>query len=519
MFLSIVLSLHLFLFAGIADTSHHDLYIGSYTKGGNPGIEVMEVNGDYSSVKPTYTIAQKDASYLTVTPDMKFLYAVSEQAGANGALSAFRSNAGGKFELLNSVPTVGGAPCFVAYREASKTLYTANYTGGSLTVFKTENGRLLPASQHIVYKGSSINKSRQEAPHAHNIVIAPDQNHLYVVDLGTDQIHQHRIFADGTVEEKAVPIPVKAGNGPRHMVFDKSGAHAYLINEMSGTVDVFTVQDGKFSLQQSLAADTAKAAVKGSADIHISPGGKWLLTSNRVTSNQLTVFSILADGSLQKHQHQEVGRHPRNFTFDPSGKYVLVASKDENRVQVFSFNEEDGSLSDTHRDIAVQSPVCLVFNPFAKEVDPEERIKSLNIQLIPPVAPIANYVKYVQTGNLVYLSGHGPDKPGGGQIYGKIGRDLTVEEGQAAARLTGISLISTLKGYIGDLNRVKRIVKVLGLVNSAEGFSQQPMVMNGFSNLMVEVFGDRGRHARSAVGVNALPNNIAVEIEMIVELK
>jgi enamine deaminase RidA (YjgF/YER057c/UK114 family) len=339
------------------------------------------------------------------------------------------------------------------------------------------------------------------------------------VDLGTDQIHQHRIFADGTVEEKAVPIPVKAGNGPRHMVFDKSGAHAYLINEMSGTVDVFTVQDGKFSLQQSLAADTAKAAVKGSADIHISPGGKWLLTSNRVTSNQLTVFSILADGSLQKHQHQEVGRHPRNFTFDPSGKYVLVASKDENRVQVFSFNEEDGSLSDTHRDIAVQSPVCLVFNPFAKEVDPEERIKSLNIQLIPPVAPIANYVKYVQTGNLVYLSGHGPDKPGGGQIYGKIGRDLTVEEGQAAARLTGISLISTLKGYIGDLNRVKRIVKVLGLVNSAEGFSQQPMVMNGFSNLMVEVFGDRGRHARSAVGVNALPNNIAVEIEMIVELK
>ena len=176
MFLSIVLSLHLFLVAGVADTSHHDLYIGSYTKGGNPGIEVMDANADFSSVRPSYTIAQKDASYLAVTPDMKFMYAVSEQAGANGALSAFRSNAGGKFELLNSVPTVGGAPCFVAYREASKTLYTANYTGGSLTVFKTDNGRLLPAAQHIVYKGSSINKSRQEAPHAHNIVIDREEH-------------------------------------------------------------------------------------------------------------------------------------------------------------------------------------------------------------------------------------------------------------------------------------------------------------------------------------------------------
>jgi enamine deaminase RidA (YjgF/YER057c/UK114 family) len=122
-------------------------------------------------------------------------------------------------------------------------------------------------------------------------------------------------------------------------------------------------------------------------------------------------------------------------------------------------------------------------------------------------------------GNTVYLSGHGPDKPEGGQVFGKLGKDLTVEQGQAAARLTGISLISTLKGYIGDLNRVKRIVKVVGLVNCTPEFAQQPQVMNGCSNLMVEVFGDRGRHARTSVGVNALPNNIAVEIEMIVELK
>jgi enamine deaminase RidA (YjgF/YER057c/UK114 family) len=117
------------------------------------------------------------------------------------------------------------------------------------------------------------------------------------------------------------------------------------------------------------------------------------------------------------------------------------------------------------------------------------------------------------------LSGHGPDKPGGGQVFGKVGKDLTLEEGAAAARLTGISLVSTLKGYIGDLNKVKRVVKLVGFVNCESNFTQQPMVINGCSNLMVEIFGERGKHARTSVGTNALPNNIPVEIEMIIELK
>ncbi|MEY2647711.1 MAG: hypothetical protein RL282_424, partial [Bacteroidota bacterium] len=102
---------------------------------------------------------------------------------------------------------------------------------------------------------------------------------------------------------------------------------------------------------------------------------------------------------------------------------------------------------------------------------------------------------------------------------GKVGKELTLEEGQAAARLAGISLLSTLKGQIGDLNQVKRIIKIVGLVNCESGFAQQPQVMNGCSNLMVEVFGERGRHVRTSVGTNALPNNMAVEIEMVVELK
>ncbi len=150
--------------------------------------------------------------------------------------------------------------------------------------------------------------------------------------------------------------------------------------------------------------------------------------------------------------------------------------------------------------------------------DVEAKLKELNIQL-PVSAPYTgSIVKAVRTGNFVYLSGHGPDKPGGGQITGKVGGDLSVEQGQEAARLTGIALLASLKAEIGDLNKVKKVVKVLGLVNCPPTFTQQPAVMNGFSDMIVSIFGERGRHARSAVGVAGLPNDIAVEIEMIVEV-
>ena len=158
---------------------------------------------------------------------------------------------------------------------------------------------------------------------------------------------------------------------------------------------------------------------------------------------------------------------------------------------------------------------CLIAQ--AQSVD--EKIKELGLQLPAVTKPAANYVKYVRTGNLIFLSGHGPeDKTKGGYITGKVGKELGIEEGYAAARLTGISLLSTLKAAVGDLSKVKRIVKVLGMVNGTENFTDQPKVINGFSDLMVAVFGDAGKHARSAVGMASLPMNMAVEIEMVVEV-
>ena len=150
----------------------------------------------------------------------------------------------------------------------------------------------------------------------------------------------------------------------------------------------------------------------------------------------------------------------------------------------------------------------------------EAKIKELGIALPPPPKPGGNYVPGVRVGNLLFLSGHGPMRVDGQPaVRGKVGRDLSTDDGYKVAREVGVNLLGTARTLLGSLDKVRRIVKVLGMVNSAEGFGDQPKVINGFSDLMVEVFGENGRHARSAVGMAELPSGIPVEIEMILEVE
>jgi enamine deaminase RidA (YjgF/YER057c/UK114 family) len=151
--------------------------------------------------------------------------------------------------------------------------------------------------------------------------------------------------------------------------------------------------------------------------------------------------------------------------------------------------------------------------------DPEGKLKELGIVLPPAPEPVANYVNGVRTGNLIFLAGKGPRYADGREITGKLGQNVSIEEGYEGARLTAINQLAVLKEMLGDLRKVKRIVKVLGMVNSDPLFIDQPKVINGFSDLMVEVFGERGKHARAAVGVATLPRGQAVEIEVIVEVE
>lgn len=158
------------------------------------------------------------------------------------------------------------------------------------------------------------------------------------------------------------------------------------------------------------------------------------------------------------------------------------------------------------------------FSICASAQDAEKKLKDLKIELLKPAAPIGTYTKAVRVGNLIFLSGHGPLKADGSYMTGKVGKDATLEQAFMAARQTAISMLSTLKAEVGDLNKVKRVVKVFGMVNCTEDFTDQPKVMNGFSDLIVSVYGEKGIHARSAVGVISLPGNMMVEVEMIVEV-
>lgn len=150
--------------------------------------------------------------------------------------------------------------------------------------------------------------------------------------------------------------------------------------------------------------------------------------------------------------------------------------------------------------------------------NPEARLTELGITLPTPPQPVANYVNGVQAGKLIFLAGKGPKYPDGRELRGKVGKEVSIEEGYDGARMTAINQMAVLKQMLGDLSKVKRVVKVLGMVNCDPDFVEQPKVINGFSDLIVDVFGERGKHARAAVGMASLPRGQSVEIEMIVEI-
>ncbi|KAF4036372.1 YjgF/chorismate mutase-like putative endoribonuclease [Phytophthora infestans] len=154
-----------------------------------------------------------------------------------------------------------------------------------------------------------------------------------------------------------------------------------------------------------------------------------------------------------------------------------------------------------------------------RNVHIERKIEELGYTLPTVAEPKGNYRTSVRSGNTIYMAGHLPQPAGGDLILGKVGKDLTPEQGYEAAHYVALSLMATLKQEVGDLDKIKRVVKLVGFVNCVDGFTQQPAVINGASDTIGKVFGDKGIHARSAVGTNALPLNVAVEVEAVVEIE
>jgi 6-phosphogluconolactonase (cycloisomerase 2 family) len=333
------------------------LLVGSYTQQGNAGIELI----DPKSGKSLEQINVPQASYQYLSADRQTLFSVSEQVGNKGAVYSFKKNKAGKWEQINQQLTEGDAPCHINFRKKSQTLYTANYMGGSVSVFQTKKGMIAPLAQKIEFAGRG-KFPQQTTPHAHMVVLSQDEQDIHISDLGADRIYHYRLSPDGLIEGKLNYTQFPEGTGPRHFVFSADEKFVYVVGELSGTVDVYHIQGGNWTPVQRETIDFSKGeGPKASADIHISPNGKWLIASNRITQNSLIVFKIDRSGKLIFSREVAVGKVPRNFQFDASGKKLFVACKDENRIQQFSFNPATGEVSDLNDDIQIKSPVALLY--------------------------------------------------------------------------------------------------------------------------------------------------------------
>ncbi len=354
------------------ETMGGDLFLlaGTYTsKEGSKGIYLYRFNIDTGNSDSISMVEVDNPSYLTLSPDERFIYTVSENNESGSAVHAFSlDKRSGKMELLNSHPVNSSGPCYITIDSKGRNVHTANYGGGTITSFQVkEDGTLTPAVSMIAFKGSGPDPIRQERPHLHSVRYSPDGQYLFAADLGSDRLYRLSVNdtpfegQPGLLENSLKEFVTPAGTGPRHFDFHPDGGrYFYLLGELSGEVIVFDYAFGELTQKQIIAADSTGA--RGSADIHVSPDGRFLYASNRLQADGIAIFSIDPDeGTLTRTGYQLTAKHPRNFVITPNGKFLLVAGRDDNKIQVFRIDTETGLLTDTHQDIPVSKPVCLKF--------------------------------------------------------------------------------------------------------------------------------------------------------------
>lgn len=351
------------------------LLVGTYTDGGaNDGIYVYRFNpnkGEATFVSKTSGV--QNPSWLCISKDGKFVYAVNENGNDKpGEVSAFAfDKKKGELTFLNKQPTDGFAPCHINIDASGKNVITANYAGGNITVFKTNaDGSLLPYVQLVGHEGYGVNVQRQEMPHPHEVVFSPDEKYVFSPDLGTDRLYQYN-FNGSDPKNVLMPandpgyVTIDDGFGPRHFTFSPDGKTAYLLNELAGNIIVFSYADGKFTPKQTIASTTAgNKNDRGSAEIVISPNGKFLYTSNRGAANDISLYKVQTDGTLLENGKQAVGVNPRAVMVDPTGRFFLAASQNANTIQLFTINKNYGLLENGSTLISdVQKPVCMKMTP------------------------------------------------------------------------------------------------------------------------------------------------------------
>jgi 6-phosphogluconolactonase len=344
------------------------LFVGTYTSGASKGIYVYRFNPSTGNVSLASTIAAENPSYLALSPDGNNLYSVNENGGDKpGGVSSFAfDKSTGNLRLLNMQPSAGDHPCYISVDEKKQHVVAGNYSGGSLSIFPVAgNGSLEPASQIIVHAGKGADPKRQEKAHVHAVIFSPDQNRLFVPDLGLDKVLAYDYNPKATKPLNEMPeqhIKTSPGSGPRHLVFHPTRPFAYLVEELTGTVSAYRYDNGRLVFLQRLSSFAkGHKGEKGSADLHVSPDGRHLYVSNRGKVNNLAIFLIESSiGTLRLKGFQSTGGlTPRNFIIDPTGNFLLVANQNSNNITVFKRNSSSGMLTRLKNAIEVPNPVCL----------------------------------------------------------------------------------------------------------------------------------------------------------------
>lgn len=337
------------------------LLVGSYSPADSAGIKVYSFDMDSASATKISELSGiSNPSYQTVSADGEMIYSVSEDNGNfSGACAISFDRDNGKMDIINISSTEGGAPCYISVSPDGRYVVTANYLGGNITVFPLDSTGKLLNPQPINFGGNGPVSDRQDQPHLHCISFTPDSRFLLATDLGTDRIHKFATCSDSLLNQASMTdIELLPGSGPRHIVWDAPGKHAYLVNELSGAVTVFDYDGTNLVARQYIQADTT--GVMGSADIHISNDGRFLYASNRLKNDGIAIFTINQDdGMLSEAGYQITGPHPRNFIITPDDRFLLVACRDSDTIEIYSRDSETGLLSPTNKSIRTSKPVSL----------------------------------------------------------------------------------------------------------------------------------------------------------------
>ena len=339
--------------AGCGRVERDIIVCGTYTGSGSYGVYSLAFDEQTGNIEFVDSVSAENPSYLAFSADNKFVYAVRESGDRSGVYSISFDSGTGKFGDVCLCDEVGADPCYVT--RLGDSFATADYSGGSVSFFAADDSGALERITFTQFYGHGQDSIRQKSPHIHCVMPSPDGKVWVVSDLGKDKLY---IYKD---KESVLPdsLSLEPDFGPRHIAFTPDSRYCYVLGELSGDIVAMNFDGDALVPFQTVMCDSLNA--RASADIHVSADGKFLYASNRRQGDGIRVYRIGDDGRLANVEYEPTGKHPRNFVITPSGNYVLVAARDDNRVEVYARNEETGELTNLNKDFHLPKPVCLKF--------------------------------------------------------------------------------------------------------------------------------------------------------------